>query len=67
MPGDYSSFSMAILSQNHREMNIAELILLSLKVIIACTKGFFNTLCNGDSLDIDNMTTSLTAWGVGNW
>ena len=33
-PRDYDSFAVAILSQNHREINIAELILVSTKVVI---------------------------------
>ena len=37
---DYDSFAMAILSQNHREFDIAESILVSVKVIITCSKGF---------------------------
>ena len=40
MPGDYDSSATAILSQNDRVVNIAELILMSLKVIIACFNGF---------------------------
>ena len=33
-PGDYHSFTMAILSQNHWEIDITEVILASIKVII---------------------------------
>ena len=33
---DYNSLATAILSQNHRDVNIAESILVSTKVIIAC-------------------------------
>ena len=33
-PGDYDSFATAILSQNHREINITESISVSRKVII---------------------------------
>ena len=44
-----------ILSRNHREIDIAELILVSIKLII---KG----VPNNDILDI--MATSLTARGV---
>ena len=34
-PGDYDSFAAAILSRNYRDINIAESILVSIKVIIA--------------------------------
>ena len=34
--GDYDSFVIVILSQNHRKINIAELISVSKKVIIGC-------------------------------
>ena len=40
MPGDNDSFAMEILSQNHREINITEAILVSRKLIITCIKGF---------------------------
>ena len=40
MPGDYNSFAMAILSQNHREIDITELISASINVIIALPRGF---------------------------
>ena len=39
-PKDYDSFAMVMLNQNHRGIDIAELILVSLKVIITCTKEF---------------------------
>ena len=39
-PRDYNYFAMAILSQNHRGIDIAEMISASIKVIIACTVGF---------------------------
>ena len=32
-------FCQAILSQNHRGIDIAELILVNMKVVIVCTKG----------------------------
>ena len=38
MPGDYDSFATVILSQNYREINIAESLSVSIKVII---EGFF--------------------------
>ena len=46
-PGDYDSFAPAILSRNHREINFAESISVSIKVVIGghekrkSTKGFF--------------------------
>ena len=39
-PGDYDSFAVAILSQNHRGINIVELISARIKVIIALPRGF---------------------------
>ena len=42
MSQDYDSFAMTVLSQNHREINIAESILANIKVVITCTKGFSN-------------------------
>ena len=50
-PVDYNSFAMAILSHNHQEIEIAELISVSTKVII---ESFPNDVVN-------NMATSLTA------
>ena len=47
---DYDSFAVAILGRNHREINIAELILANRVV----TEGVFNTYI------INNMVTSLT-------
>ena len=47
-PGNCDFSAMAILSQNHREINIVELILVSLKVIVF---GVFPM-------------TSLTIWQV---
>ena len=38
--GDYNSFAMAVLSQNYREINIRDSILVSIKVIITSMKGF---------------------------
>ena len=40
MPGDYNSFAMVILNQNHKENDSVELISASIIVIIACTKGY---------------------------
>ena len=40
MPGDYDSFAMAIFSQNHREIDITESILVSINVTVACAKVF---------------------------
>ena len=51
-PRDYDSFAAAILSQNHREIGIAELISASIKVIIALPRGFPN---NG----------VMTTWPIG--
>ena len=48
------------LSGNHREINIAEFILVSIKVIIALPRSFT------DNDIMDNMVTSLTAGGVEN-
>ena len=65
MPRDYNSFAVAFLSQNHREINIAGLILVSIKVIIACIGGVL-IMTSWYSLDImGNMATkfSLTAHG----
>ena len=61
MPQDYKSFTRAILSQI-REIDIAESILPSIKVIIALPRGFPNNDAMG------NMATnfSLTAGGVEN-
>ena len=53
---DYISFATSILSQNHRGIDIAELILVSMKVIIACTKGFPKK---------DVMGIPLTIWPPG--
>ena len=39
-PWDYNSFAMAILSQNHREVDIAELMLVCI-VKPAYSKGIF--------------------------
>ena len=50
-PCDYDSFATAILNQNHLEIDITELILMSIKVII---EGFSNNV-------IDNMAASLKA------
>ena len=40
MFGDYDFFGEAILSQSHREIDTAESISVSIKVIITCTKEF---------------------------
>ena len=53
------------MSQHHREIDIAELILAGIKVIIVCTKGF-SKWHHEDSYDPENMASSLTAGGVEN-
>ena len=40
LPGTYYSIATAILSQNHKGIDITESILVSIKVIIAFTNGF---------------------------
>ena len=57
-PRDYDSFSMAILSQNHKRINIAELILVNIKVVTACTMGFSNN-------DTMGITLTWTIWPPG--
>ena len=53
-PSDYDSFAMAILSQNHQEINIAESIWGSIKVIIDVV---FLMMYGGDPHD--NMAVSF--------
>ena len=64
-PRDYNSFTMAILSQKHREINIAESILLSIKDIIrGHEKGKVPSgLPNNDAMDDMATNFSLTARG----
>ena len=54
-PKDYNSLAMAILSQNHREINIAGVNIGEYKVIIALQRGFSDNDIMGDFLDVDNM------------
>ena len=61
-PSDYNSFAAATLSRNYREIDFAELILGSIKVIITWTKGVSWYWCH------DDMATnfSLTARAIEN-
>ena len=49
--GNYDSFAVAILNQNHKVINVVELLSISIKVII---EGF------PDNVIMDNMAASLT-------
>ena len=62
---DYNSFAAAILSQNHREIDVAESISVSIKGIICLYQGFFPIMMSCDSLDIDNMAANLSLTGGG--
>ena len=50
-PGDYNSVTVAILSQNHRDIDITESVLASIKVRIAVPRGFPNNDIIGIPLD----------------
>ena len=66
MPGDYNSFAMVILNWNHREIDIAESVSVSIKVYLPVPMWVSWKWHYGDSLDMDNMASSLACGGVEN-
>ena len=73
MPADYDSFGMAILSCNHGEIDIADSILVTIKVIIGGHEkvkekyqGVFLIMMSCSSFNImDNMATNFSLTGGG--